>query len=147
AFFRKYKDQLVNKTPFGDGATYDAAVGVLGKAGTRLLDVGKTQATPASTTTPAALADARDKRDRISTVLNARYDLLAAAAIQLAGRRGARALVGPLQSRVVHRKAPNADLATIQSVSVQSGPAGTVVVIKGLNLTGGAGTSAVVISL
>jgi hypothetical protein len=74
----------------------------MSEAGTRLLFLIKTEGT--RTTKPEDISTAQDIRDRLWTLLDHRYDLLASAAVRLAGRRNAEDLVPPLQSRVATPK-------------------------------------------
>lgn len=134
-FFRSHEGALADKTP-----SNAVLLSEMGRVGARLLELSRSQNTPSSPSTTAELAAARDIRDRLWTLLDQRYDLLAMAAIQLEGRTGARSLVVPLQSRSVGpKKEPNKEPAVIEGLSREQGPIGTEVILKGKNLTGGTG--------
>ncbi len=64
----------------------------------------KPAAAPAKKARPEELQAAADRRDRIWTLLQRRYDLTWKAGALLFGRRDVDANVPPLQSRVVERK-------------------------------------------
>lgn len=95
--YETYASDLDNKTP----STKELRI-EMSEAGTRLLFLIKTEGTPQSK--PEDISNAQSIRDRLWTILDKRYDLLASAAVRLAGRRGAEDLVPPLQSRVVPPK-------------------------------------------
>jgi hypothetical protein len=98
--YETYEKDLENRTPSTEKLRLE-----MSEAGTRLLFLIKTDGTPQSK--PEDLNNAQLMRDRLWTLLDKRYDLLASAAVRLAGRRDAEELVPPLQSRVATSKKTN----------------------------------------
>lgn len=93
--FTLREDVLANRTP-----STPALRKTMAKLGAELLSLLTPEGAVPQDVPKEELLRARDERDRLWTLLDARYDLMVSAAVRLVGRHRAEELVPPLQSRL-----------------------------------------------